>query len=289
MTVRRSQMASSWVIGAVVCSVGGTIFVGAMPDTRRTIVGACRTIGLAAAEPTPPEWVDLIIDASPGSSGTLEHVEQTLDVLLPHLASAPGSVLRVIIQGTRGVDATMIGTVTSTAPTRSNRKAKQAHAKQFVATSRELLLQAIQSTITPTEVPRASPIVETIGWVALLSRPLGVAANASRRIVLITDAREVSPAFGDFECGTLPTSAVFLALLRTHDVLHPGVLAGADLHFTFTEPHPVARKKCPAMTVARIKGIQDLWIAAARTAGARGVTFDSAALNLAPREEENRS
>lgn len=261
-------------LGAVGVAAGTTAFV-AIPDSATTVARLCRDAGLCDHPPPPPESFDLIVDVSEGSSGSRENVQRTIGLILERMSTSPGSALRIIAQGARVVDATVVSTAQATAPTRTNRKARVAHAKRFIATTHELLMEAMEPIIATRPALRNSPIAETINWTALLSPPSGLLPTVPRHIIVISDAREVSKEFGDFECGVLPTSAKFIDRLRTHDVLTPRSLEGVRLHFTFTQPRSVARRACPPMTIARINDIRGLWVAAANYAGVAEVTFET--------------
>ncbi|MBI4143162.1 hypothetical protein HY480_04785 [Candidatus Uhrbacteria bacterium] len=282
-------MGRTFLIISALMAAAGTVVLLAVPSSRTTVTQLCTNSGLCDQSFRAPEAIDLIVDVSDGSSGTREHVEQTLDVILPWIGSRPGSALRVIIQGARAADSTVIATVVSTVPIRTNAKARDAHLKRFMATTRELLAKAMEPVFAQHASLQQSPTAETISWVALLSLPAGVAPGTPRRIILIADAREVSKEFGDFECGALPTSEAFLERLRAHDVFTPTSLERVRLHFTFTEPKTIARRRCPPMTVARIRGIQGLWTAAANHAGALEITFSTGAITLYQNETEDAS
>ncbi|MBI4434979.1 hypothetical protein HY635_04190 [Candidatus Uhrbacteria bacterium] len=282
-------MGRMFLIISALAAAAGTIVLLAVPSSRTTVTRLCTHTGLCDQSFRSPEAIDLIVDVSDGSSGTREHFEQTLDALLPWIGARPGSSLRIIVQSARAVDATVVETVVSTMPARTNAKARDVHMKRFLATTRELLAKAMEPVFAQQSSLRQSPTAETISWVALLSLPAGVAPGTIRRIVLITDAREVSTEFGDFECGTLPTSEAFLERLRAHDVLTPTSLEHIRLHFTFTEQKTIVRKRCPPMTVARIRGIQGLWTAAANHAGVLEITFETGAITLHENEMEDES
>ena len=279
-------MGRIFIITSAAAVAVGTIVLVAVPSTRTKATRLFAQVGFADEPLRAPEVVDLVVDTSDGSGGTRDHVDQTLSEVLPWTCDAPGSAVRITIQGARAMDARVIATVVSAAPTRTgSTKARIEHTKRCVATNRELIAKAMEPVFAPHPPLRNSPIAETISWVALFSLPPGVAPGTARRIILITDAREVSQEFGDFECGTLPTPERFIALLRAHGVLAPTSLEHIRLHFTFTEPKAVDRKRCPPMTVARIGGIKTLWVAAANNAGALEVTFITGAITLRPQED----
>ncbi|MBI2483479.1 hypothetical protein HYV74_04880 [Candidatus Uhrbacteria bacterium] len=262
-------------IGTAVAVLGiGTAV--ALPESRDALVQFGREVGVFDTPPPRPIAIDLIIDVSEGSSGrNIDYHAAAIDALLGAIADAPGSMLRITLQGARALDAAIIGTIISTTPPRRHRRSRAAHRAQFIAAQRARLLPALQSTVAQQRAWRNSPIAETASWTTQQSLPPSLPPETERHLIILTDALEVSPHYGDFECGPLPTPDRFLRKLQRRGAFAPGSLAATHLVFIFVEPRVAQPPRCPPMTLAHLQQVRTLWETAGATAGAIDITFHS--------------
>lgn len=276
------------VIGTVVVvTIAAAFFVS--PRMRETAADLYRQTGLVDAPTRAPKAIDLIVDISEGlTDQDIEHYAQTLDVILPWMSNIPGSTLRVIVQGETALNATIIEPIARMPLVAKNRKARIAQQERFLVTAKALLVQAMKSVLKQQQPLHSSPIADTISWTAMLSLPSGLPPDTERILILISNALEVSSDYGDFECGRLPTPEEFIKALQGRGAFAPGSLQHIPIHFTFTTLRPITRSKCHPTTLARLKQIQDLWIAAAKSAGATVVIFHThvVALDVGESEEQ---
>lgn len=280
-------MGRKWIVVlSIIAGVISATTLAASPESREAVWRFGRRVGLIDPLPPPVEVIDLIVDVSEGSPASPESFRAQIDAVLERIGRAPNSALRIIVQGAKALDAVIVATVQSGRSKQPHARAADAYAKQFAATKADFLAKAMEPFFEHRPKLRSSPIVETINWTTMLSPPPSVPPDTPRRIICISDAREVSPEFGDFECGALPTPPEFLKSLRTHDVLAPGSLEHTRLHFAFDEPRLAPRRKCPPMNTVRIKRIRELWQIAAQNAGALETTFNSGALTLPTDDKE---
>ena len=157
----------------------------------------------------------------------------------------------------------------------SGTRARERQRDEFVSASKAYFMKAMESVfVAPIN---RSPLAEGLAKVAL-SREDGVPG----RVIVLTDGREVSR-FGDFECRDLPDVESFLETLQGEGVLSADTFTGVRITFSFVNLGPVAERRCPA-TVARARGIEALWRAAAERAGAVGVDFTTGVANLSSME-----
>jgi hypothetical protein len=227
-----------------------------------------QALGVVEAPAPPPIVVDVLCDASTGSTCTRTVLESTLDVVLSAVATRPGSTLRVWAQG-RSVDETaLIGTVTS---------AGSPHAGKRALASQQRWMRESKTTLVAAALPafqrttRRSPIAEGISRLALAGTPHG----GQRFILVVTDGREVS-SFGDFECGALPREERFVRRLHAQGVLAPRSIPGAVVVLSHVTLGPVDGRRCP-VTLARVTAINALWMTALTTAGAAQVRIENGA------------
>lgn len=243
----------------LICTVG----CGARDGDGAALLQA---LGVVEA-PTPPAIVvDVLCDASTGSTCTQTILESTLDIVLSAIATRPGSTLRVWAQG-RSVDETaLLGTVTSAGSPYAGKRAL-ASQQRWVRESKTTLVAAALPALQRTT--RRSPIAEGISRLALAGTPHG----GQRFILVVTDGREVS-SFGDFECGALPREERFVRRLHAQGVLAPRSVAGAVVVFSHVTLGPVDGGRCP-VTLARVSAINALWTTALTTAGAAHVRVET--------------
>jgi hypothetical protein len=227
-------------------------------------------VGLGDVQQLPAEVIDVVVDASDGSPGSLATVQATLDIALPYAAERPESELRLWALGLELADTRLLASVRSTAPKRRGERARRTEAQRFIDASRALLLQAARP-IFEHPATKQSPIAEGIARVAYSRAPAGI----HRRIIVITDAREVSggPLRLDFECDShLPDAKTFVATLQRNALLAAHALDNTDVHFAFVALDAVPKRRCP-VTLARAQQIELVWRAACGAAGATTVSF----------------
>jgi len=225
-------------------------------------------VGIADPELPPPNTVDVICDASVGSTCTRETLYTSLGSVLQYAGRRPGSTVRLWVLGMDFANSALVGEQVSTRPARKGPKIYKAHIERWTESVREYFLKAAEPFISHPGNTR-SPIAEGISKVAIYGSPGGV----PRVILLISDAREVS-GFGDFECGTLPTADTFTGKAHQAGVLAPGSLTNARFLFAYVTEGEVQGHRC-AFTVARAAKIRRLWEEALRRAGATQISIGS--------------
>lgn len=225
-----------------------------------------QALGVVEAPTPPPIVVDVLCDASTGSTCTRTVLESTLDVVLSAVVTRPGSTMRVWVQG-RSVDETaLVATVTSAGSLYTGKRALVSQ-QRWMRESKTTLLAAALPAFQRTT--RRSPIAEGISRLGLAGSPHG----GQRFILIVTDGREVS-SFGDFECGALPREERFIRRLHAQGVLTPRSIAGAVVVLSHVNLGPVDGRRCP-VTLARVAAINALWTTALTTAGAAHVRIET--------------
>jgi len=225
-------------------------------------------IGLNEAARKPAEVLDVVVDASEGSPGSIATVETTVDRALAYAAERPGSEVRVWALGLELSDTRLLASVRSAAPKRRGERARKAEAQRFMDASKPLLLQAVRP-IFDHPAKKQSPIAEGI------SRVVYSRTAMHRLIIVITDGREVSggPLRVDFECDKkLPDAKTFVATLQKNALLVAHTLDNTDVYFAFVALEAVPKRGCP-VTLARARQIELIWRAACGAAGATNVFF----------------
>lgn len=225
-------------------------------------------VGLSEPTPRSAEVLDIVIDASEGSPGSIATVETTVDRALAYAAERPGSEVRVWALGLELSDTRLLASVRSAAPKRRGERARKAEAQRFMDASKPLLLQAVRP-IFDHPAKKQSPIAEGISRVAY-SRTAGM----HRLVIVITDGREVGgPLRVDFECDKkLPDAKTFVATLQKNALLTAHTLDNTDVYFAFVALEAVPKRGCP-VTLARAQQIELIWRAACGAAGATNVFF----------------
>ena len=228
---------------------------------------SCRALGFCDQAPSPPVFIDLLCDASAGSSCTRQTLERALDAVLVHVADKPGSRIRLWTLAKTVGETAAVAERTVPPATRGSARAEQAQQKRFRDAARDLLLEAADPSFS--EAPaRRSPLAEALSKVGLAE-----ADGLPRVIIAITDGREVSTGL-DFECGLLPSDARFLTVLRRRSLLTPGLLTRTHVEFAFAASEPIPGRGC-AVQVEREVGSRALWTAALNAAGADQVRVSS--------------
>lgn len=274
---RRNQRCSIPMALVVVILAVTPAGCGGNDHAPSRLVAACRAVGICDQAPPSPIVVDIVCDASRGSSCTAETVRRSLDVVLLHIAQRPGSLVRLWALGTEVSDTALVGEQASTASARRGSKARKVYEERFVATAREYLEKSVEPFLNSPRKNR-SPIAEGLSRVAIAGAPPGL----GRIVVLISDLREVS-GFGDFECGRLPSPSELVSRFQRVQVLARGSLDGVCMFFTFVGVTPVDGNRC-AMTLDRARRVEALWRAAAVAAGAAQVRVEDQGVQAAALE-----
>lgn len=230
-------------------------------------------------KPSPPQIViDILCDPSAGSTCTSSTLRSTIGDGLNVAVTRPGSVVRLWMQGHTIETTAMIAGVVSPATKRSGKRARQHSAEKWISASANTLLKAATPFLLKRY--RRSPIAESITRVALATPP----ASMRRVIVVVGDGLEVS-AFGDFECGRLPSVKRFLRDLHRAQVLPERSLSGIDVEFCEVQISPIDRKRC-ALTLRRVAGVEELWRNAMTSAGAAKFTIRHGGTHLQTMKQE---
>lgn len=264
---------------APACVTAMLLCLGIAGCGKRSLASSCAAIG--ACDPPKPqsESVDILCDASRGSTCSRETLARTLDAILHRLAGRGGSRVRLWRLGATVGSTEVMGEATLPEVPQVHERARKARIARDTAAARELLLAAAQPLFAG-KATRLSPIAESVAKLALASD----GGDMRRRIVVITDGREYG-VFGDFECARLPSAARFHAILARRSVLSPAQLAGVAVAFAYLGGGTVPGRGCP-MTVAREVQIRALWSFALREAGATPVTISAGEPELGDNEHE---
>ena len=218
-----------------------------------------------------PVTIDVLCDASSGSTCSNETLAEVVGVALRATAVRPESVVRLWMQG-RNIETTrLVATATSPAQRVTGRHARLVAEDRWVAKERAVFISAMTNTV-PKRI-RRSPIAESIGVVVLAAPPVG----GKRHIVVVTDALETS-AFGQFECGRLPKPDHFARTLAERHVLPPGSLKGVDVTFCHVDLGAIDGDRC-AVSLSRAAEIRAIWRAALANAGASRVEIRTGGLD----------
>lgn len=225
-----------------------------------------------ADKPQPaPVTIDILCDASSGSSCNNDSLAETVHVALGTAATHPGSTVRLWMQG-RTIETTrIVGCAVSPTKRITSRHARTEAVERWV--SKEMTFLTADGHAAMHGRIRRSPIAESLGEIALA--PVG--AHQKHYIVAITDALEVSE-FGEFECGRLPRPERFARVLAEHRVLAAHALAQTDVRFCHVELHPIDSERCRA-SLDRAAEVRDIWTRTLRAAGAASVEIRQGALD----------
>lgn len=230
-------------------------------------------------KPSPrPIVIDILCDPSAGSTCTSSTLRCTVVDGLSVAVTRPGSVVRLWMQGRTIETTAMTAEVVSPAVKRSGKRARQRSVDRWISVSAKTLLNAATPFLTKRY--RRSPIAESITRVALAAP----AASMRRVIVVVGDGLEVS-AFGDFECGALPSVKRFMRDLHRAEVLPERSLRGIDVEFCEVEISPIDHNRC-ALTLLRAAGVEELWRKAMSSAGAATFTISHGGSHLQTMKEE---
>jgi hypothetical protein len=240
------------------------------PDVTRVLEQA----GFTDAPPPTPEHVDILCDPTPGSRCDDEVTRRELTAVIAYLWARMGSRLVVWRLGENAIETIPLATVD--VPTRAlkSRRVEREAQSRFL----DSVVQAVCPVIAARALhgrARHSPLVESFSRIASES-----SRGLHRRIVVLSDAHEVTSLFGNWECRNPPLSSDFTRELDRHRMLRPGTLDGARIHFVHSAPDTSVTHRCP-ITIEKEERIRDLWRTALRRAGAAEVSFDLGGFELA--------
>jgi hypothetical protein len=222
------------------------------------------------AQPAPVT-IDILCDASTGSSCNDDSLAETLHLALGTAAAHPGSTVRLWMQG-RTIETTrVVGCGVSPTKRVTSRHARAEAEERWI--SKEMTFLTADGHAAMQGRIRRSPIAESLGVIALAP----VAPHQKHYVVAITDALEVSD-FGEFECGRLPRPERFARVLAEHRVLAAHALAQADVKFCHVDLRPIDSERCRA-SLDRAAEVRDIWTRTLRAAGAASVEIRQGALD----------
>jgi hypothetical protein len=253
-----------------------SVLVGESEGCDRPDVGrVLEQVGVADAPPPAPERIDYVCDLSRGSPCNDEMTRRELAAVVAYLWPRMGS--RLVVWGVEEDVSDTLPLTTVDVPARAPKpeRAERDARSRFL----DSILQAVCPVIATRALrgrARHSPLLESVARIAGEN-----ARGLRRRLVILSDAHEVTPIFGNWECRNPPTVPELVRELDRHRLLPPGALEGARVHFVRTTPDVSVTRHCP-ITIAKEERIRDLWRAALRRAGAAEVSFDLGGFEIAP-------
>ena len=223
---------------------------GAPPDRFSVLL---QRVGLVAPVVTP-EVIDLVVDFTPGSSGTPEHYDVALRTSLAVVAAGVGQV-RVFLVDDDG--ATIAGTYQAQVFRGHGRGARAQHQQEQLAQGLAAL-GPLRERLVP-QRGRYSRLALALSKVAVETTPCG-----HRTILFLTDAREFSGRAREFtgrggwdlECGIMPSPPLFLRWLDREHLLMPASLQHTTVIFSPARMEPVDHKRCGSTTPLRYERIK---------------------------------
>jgi hypothetical protein len=224
---------------------------------KDALLHTCVTIGICDPVPPPPQLIEVVCDATEFSSCNAVTLAATLDAALPLIAQSPHSVVRLWAIGADLTDIRPVATIEVSPPQASGPGAAKAHAKQWAALARTVLLAAGTEMLSKGPA-RRSRIAEAFGEISRADNQ----GHLPRTIYYVGDRLEESQ-YGHFECRDLESPAVFLARLEHDGILPQGSLQGARVYFLYGK---TATRRCASL--ARDAAVERLWTAAITHAGA---------------------
>lgn len=249
--------------------VTATLLAAACHDapTAEKATAVCREWGFCDVPAPPPLALAIGCDRSLHAPCTKETLLATAERAAEVIATRPGSQLAVwLIGGSVGETRELVN-VASPPQTGKGRGTQAEQARRFVASTRALVLAAAEPALAGAP-PHRSPLVESLAKMALADTH-----GLPRHLVLITDAREVSPDTADFECSKrLLAETDWQRRLDKQHLLAAGSLAGFAITFSHMTASPSGR--CP-VSVERELSIRHLWESCLKHAGVARVTFTS--------------
>lgn len=229
----------------------------------------CRTLGLCDETAPPPIAIDVLCDASAGSSCDRDTLGATLDVALHLAVERPGSRVRLWALGRDVAGTNPVGEQVAPETSRASGRSRATANERFVMTAKDFLLASIAPVLDGAPV-RRSPLAEAISKIALAD-----AGGLPRTLVVISDGREVSD-LADLECARLPTEHGFRSVLAHQRVLAPASLTGIHVEVVFLTSKPIPGRGC-LVNIDREVRIRGLWNAVFEGAGAASVRLSSGA------------
>ena len=229
------------------------------------MVAACQDLQLCERPSPPPVLTDIGCDVTQGAPCSKETLSETVNRVAAYSAERPGSRMRLwMLSGTVGATR-MVAEQLMPPLSAKGPKSRTESINRLVAATRELFLTAGQPAFAAPP-PRQSPLVESLAKIGLAD-----SYGLARRVVLITDARQVSSDSADFECSKrLPSEAEWVQLLAKRRLLPLGSLARFAITISYLTGAPAER--C-TVSVARELALRALWEAALKHAGVQRVTF----------------
>lgn len=227
----------------------------------------CRTLGLCDEVPKAPLFIDVLCDASVGSSCARDTLGKVMGELLQEVAERPKSHVRLWMLQKTVADTGVLGEQVVPQHRRGALHARRAQAARFAASATEYFATVAAPAFAAPPI-RRSTLAEAIAKVALAD-----AGKFRREFIVVTDGREVS-GLHDFECGCLPSEARFLSSLRKRALLTPGSLKNVSVHFAFMQSAPIPSRGC-TVQIDRELRIRALWTAALSGAGASDLEMSS--------------
>ena len=234
-------------------------------EPKAAAATALEWLGIQDVPQPRAQEIDILCDASAGSTCTPETLRNTLEAALPSVAARHSSTVRLWMLGREVADTVQAASVTMDAKVRSG-KAEKASRERFVKDSLNMLEAAAAPYFT--QHANRSPIAESISKIALYR----TRAGAERIIIAITDAKEFS-GLGDLEC-KVPEPAAFVSRLDANRVLAPGSLAGTKVIFGDVNLSHIDGDRCVS-TLAAADQVQRIWETALKHAGASEVLFEA--------------
>lgn len=227
------------------------------------------TLGLTDPPTPDPEFFQVLVDPSPGSSGNKSNLELVLEVILQRVGERPGSELRLWMMAEQVEDTVLWATTrVSDPPGRGGPQAQAAYRLRWAENEQELLLHQSDSFF-PRWRYRSSPIVESVSKIALAFVPGG----RTHRLILLSDGRPVSPLVGDLECRPPTDLEAVAERIRQHGLLVPGSLAGVEVRFSFYGMGPVEQRRC-RVSIEHERLLRNFWEKILKDAGATKVLFE---------------
>lgn len=214
----------------------------------------------------PPETIDILCDASEGSTCNEDTLRETLDSVFQHSVSRPGSKVRLWNLGANLSQTIVVAETVSPNPVK-----KQKHKSKPSTWPKENIdcfITAIQAEwILPP--PKQTPLAESLTKIGKMD-----SCGLFRRIIVLTDAREYR--LGNFECHP-PSIERWRHLLKENGALTLDSLK--DVEVSFVNVSMPAVRGCN-LSLSRENRVHELWNTAMKDAGAIfSITSGSVRLN----------
>lgn len=225
-----------------------TFDLGPLNEVR----GYAEEIGVLSKQVEPSETIQIVCDASLGSTCTNQSLSDIIGVVLNYLQSRPDSIIEVWNLGASVETTTIV--VKATVPVISETEDSDSDTRSWPAETKKAVLKAMRP-VWDQPPTRRTPLAESLTVVA---RTDGV---GKRTIVVLTDAREYR--IGDFECHP-PKPERWRRMLERKGALPVGSLRDYTIIFIYTNASP---ERCAA-NLRREARVHELWRDAMTRAGA---------------------